>query len=356
MRAEAWNQAVGYLRQAGPKAAGRSAYRQAAAAFEEALAALGHLPETRVTLEAAVDLRIDLRDVLIPLDEMARVLDHQLAAAPQADQLGDPARMGWVASGLVNTLFTMAQYRRALAEGARALDLADRLPDTGLRDHAPPARGDKLGARRFRASAGVSSPEPGAGRRRAVAPAASGHDSLPGVMARVWLAVTESETGRFPEAIQLAEEAGRIVRSADQPFSRGAALWALGHARLRRGDLAEAAPALEEGLEVARTWNLLTWYPIGVATLGHASTLTGRHPEAVALLEDAVRQGSSRRAEPSHLPPRVARGGPPPCRPRPRGAITGHGSARSGRDARGAWQPGVDPAPPRRDRGPGRPS
>ena len=69
VRAEAWDPAVGYLRQAGLKAAGRSAYRQAAAAFEEALVALGHLPETPITLEAAVDLRIDLRDVLTPLDE-----------------------------------------------------------------------------------------------------------------------------------------------------------------------------------------------------------------------------------------------------------------------------------------------
>jgi predicted ATPase len=58
VRAEAWNQAVGHLCQAGLKAAGRSAYRQAAAAFEEALAALGHLPETRATLEAMVDLLV----------------------------------------------------------------------------------------------------------------------------------------------------------------------------------------------------------------------------------------------------------------------------------------------------------
>ena len=296
VRAEAWNQAVGHLRQAGLKAAGRSAYRQAAAAFEEALAALGHLPETRATLEAMVDLRIDLRDVLVPLDEVARTLDHLLAAAPQADRLDDPARAGWVASGLANSLFVMAQYRRALEEGVRALDLAGRLPDaSGLRGitlvrlgGTHYALGDLGRARQYlRESLTLAAAERPLHLPR-------GTTSFPAVISRVWLALTESETGTFPEALQLAEEAVRIARSADEQFSRVAALAALGHGRLRRGDLAEAVSALEEGLEVARTRNIITWYPFCAAMLGHARTLTGRHPEALALLEDAVRRDSVR--------------------------------------------------------------
>jgi MalT-like TPR region/Tetratricopeptide repeat len=121
-----------------------------------------------------------------------------------------------------------------------------------------------------------------------------GTTSFLAVISRVWLALTESETGTFPEALQLAEEAVRIARSADEQFSRVAALAALGHGRLRRGDLAEAASALEEGLEVARTRNINTWYPFCAAMLGHARTLTGGHAEALALLEDAVRRDSVR--------------------------------------------------------------
>jgi tetratricopeptide (TPR) repeat protein len=120
-----------------------------------------------------------------------------------------------------------------------------------------------------------------------------GTTSLPGVRAPTWLAQTESETGSFPEAIELAEEAVRMARSANRPFSLSAALGALGHVRLRRGDLDQAASALEEGLEVSRTWNIINQYQIDAA-LGHVRTLTGRHPEALALLEDAVRQGSAR--------------------------------------------------------------
>src|SRR4029077_10974739 len=44
-RAEAWDKAVAYLRQSGEKAYGRSANREAAAWFEQALEALSRCPE-----------------------------------------------------------------------------------------------------------------------------------------------------------------------------------------------------------------------------------------------------------------------------------------------------------------------
>ena len=46
-RGEVWEKAVTYLRQAGKKAAARSANREAVAYFEQALEALAHLPESR---------------------------------------------------------------------------------------------------------------------------------------------------------------------------------------------------------------------------------------------------------------------------------------------------------------------
>ncbi|HSB82575.1 MAG TPA: AAA family ATPase, partial [Candidatus Methylomirabilis sp.] len=59
-QAEMWAKAVGYLRQAGAKALRRSANHEAVACFEQALAALQHLPEGREGLEQAIDLRFDL--------------------------------------------------------------------------------------------------------------------------------------------------------------------------------------------------------------------------------------------------------------------------------------------------------
>src|ERR671936_101588 len=45
LRGEVWEKAVAYCRQAGAKAGARSANREAVVYFEQALGALGHLPE-----------------------------------------------------------------------------------------------------------------------------------------------------------------------------------------------------------------------------------------------------------------------------------------------------------------------
>ena len=66
---EAWDKAVAYFHQSGTKATTRSAYREAAGYFEQALVALRRLPESRATLDRGVQLRLDLRNCLVPLGE-----------------------------------------------------------------------------------------------------------------------------------------------------------------------------------------------------------------------------------------------------------------------------------------------
>jgi predicted ATPase len=61
LRGEVWDKALAYCRQAGDKALARSARCEVVAYFESALSILPHLPETRVTLEQAIDLRLALR-------------------------------------------------------------------------------------------------------------------------------------------------------------------------------------------------------------------------------------------------------------------------------------------------------
>ncbi len=74
-RGEVWDKALTYLRQAGAKADARSAFREAASYFEQALTALGHLPESREMREQAVDLHFNLRVSLSPLGERERLLN-----------------------------------------------------------------------------------------------------------------------------------------------------------------------------------------------------------------------------------------------------------------------------------------
>ena len=70
---EVWDKALAYCRQAGEKAMAQSAYREAVGYVEQALRALAHLPETRDTLEQAIDLRLALRNALLPMGEQVRM-------------------------------------------------------------------------------------------------------------------------------------------------------------------------------------------------------------------------------------------------------------------------------------------
>ena len=69
LRGEVWDKALTYGRQAGDKAQARSAYREAVVCYEQALAALEHLPDSRAATEQAIDLRLGLRTALNALGE-----------------------------------------------------------------------------------------------------------------------------------------------------------------------------------------------------------------------------------------------------------------------------------------------
>src|SRR5262249_59022774 len=82
------------------------------------------LPERHDPLEQAVDLRFDLHNALMPLDEQARLLDHLYAAEAIAERLADPQRLGRIAGYLCMYFSTRGEHERAIAAGQRALALA----------------------------------------------------------------------------------------------------------------------------------------------------------------------------------------------------------------------------------------
>src|SRR5262249_37880136 len=129
---EQWAQAVSYLQQAGTKAAARSAHREAVAYFEQALAALGHLPESQNTREQAVDLRLDLRNALYPLGDRARVYAYLQEAETLARALEDARRLGWVSIHMSNYAWLMGDPAVAVEVGQRALGIASTVEDLGL--------------------------------------------------------------------------------------------------------------------------------------------------------------------------------------------------------------------------------
>jgi hypothetical protein len=72
LRGEVWAKAVPYSQQAGARAWDRSALREAALYFEQALQALAHLPEDGATRGLAIELRLALGRPLAQLGEHGR--------------------------------------------------------------------------------------------------------------------------------------------------------------------------------------------------------------------------------------------------------------------------------------------
>jgi tetratricopeptide (TPR) repeat protein len=287
LRGEVWDKALAYSRQAGAKAMARSAHREAVACFEQALVALAQLPEHHNTLEQAIDLRFDLHNALLPLDEQARLLDHLYAAEALAERLDDPQRLGQIAGYLCIYFSTIGEHNRAIAAGRRALALASTsgvfdvqvstLATLGLAYYAA---GD------FQQGLDVA--------RRVIAlipgelcSARFGLPVLPAVLARGWVAWGLAELGDFAAAASMGEDAVRLVETVAHPPSMAVALAFVGLVYCRQGDVHTAIRVLEKGLALSQTANILA-FPIIATRLGAAYALAGRAAEALPLLDQTL--------------------------------------------------------------------
>jgi class 3 adenylate cyclase len=134
LRGEVWDKAVTYCRQAGEKAMGRPAHREAVAPFEQALQALAHLPATRDTREQAIDLRLALRTALGPAssDFAARSLSYLREAEALAVALNDSRRLAEVSVFLSRHFSFIGAYDQAIATLQRAVTLATAREDVAL--------------------------------------------------------------------------------------------------------------------------------------------------------------------------------------------------------------------------------
>jgi predicted ATPase len=132
VRGEVWEKAVTYLRQAGAKAFARCVNREAVVCFEQALAALQHLPAARQTLEQAIDLRFDLRAALHPLGEFERISGCLREVEGLASTLDDRRRLGLLSIYMCANLYMSGHPTEALGFGPRGQAIAESLRDVPL--------------------------------------------------------------------------------------------------------------------------------------------------------------------------------------------------------------------------------
>ena len=288
LRGEVWDKAVSYLRQAGAKAANRSAHSEAVTYLQQALEALKHRPENRQTLEQAIDIRLELRNSLQPLGEQAKLLERMREAEALAESLNDQGRLGQV-SAYLSGYFVQAgdDALQAIETGQRALAIASAIDDLSL----------KIQANHFLGSAYYRRGE----YDQAIEHFRGNVDSLVGdqiyerfglvflasVGSRYQLVLLFSDRGEFTEASIHANEVVRIAEVVNHPYNLYTAYFALGCMHLRKGAIDKAIAALERSLELCRSWDIQQNTSRVAAALGNAYAATGRIDEALPVLDFA---------------------------------------------------------------------
>jgi class 3 adenylate cyclase/tetratricopeptide (TPR) repeat protein len=288
LRGEVWDKAVTYFREAGAKAAVRSAYREAVTCFEQALAALPRLPGTHERLEEAIDLRFDLRTSLLPLGQLEKGLEYLREAEGLARTLDDPRRLAWASAYMISSCWLTGRLTDALTFAQTAQAIAETLGDLRL----------KVVANQYLAATlwNVGDYQAAMDLFRKVTESLKGDLSrerfgqalLPSVFARRYLAHALSERGEFDQSIAEAEEGLRIAEAADHPFSLGQAYLVLGYIHVVKGEFDQAVPLLERALAMSRDWNIRLLSPSCMGFLGYTYALSGRLAEGLALLADAM--------------------------------------------------------------------
>jgi class 3 adenylate cyclase/tetratricopeptide (TPR) repeat protein len=299
VRGELRERAVPYLRQAGLKAAARSALPDARAWFDQALGVLAALPESPSTLEQGFEIRLELGAVLVRLGEVRRTLEHAREAETLAARLNDDHRRGRACVTLNNAHTLLGELDDALVAGTRALEIAARLGDLRLRIRATIYLAQ---SHHFRGDF-----------ERAVELATNGLAALPtdwvyetfgsspipiSVYGRLWVVQSLAELGRFAEAAPYEAELLRLAGPTQHAFTVGEGYNAASFLHLRKGDWATARALIEHSIAALRKGNIVVVLPTLVAysawvlaQVGEASEALTRLREGKQLLEHLAARG-----------------------------------------------------------------
>ncbi|MBI2750163.1 MAG: AAA family ATPase [Burkholderiales bacterium] len=288
-RGEVWDKALTFLRQAGAKAFVRSANREAVAYFEQALAALSHLPETRATIEQAIDLRFDLRASLFALMDLKKAFGYVREAEHLARAIDDQHRLAraFVYTSHHILLSGDAKEARALSQNAHAI--AQSLDDLPLRVVAelysgatciPVGSLDQASEHLERTLQLL----PGALSRERF-----GLHSFPVPLVGHYLCWALAELGEFDAAIARGKDAIQVAEEVDHAYSVAVAQWGLAYAYFQRGDLDPAVLLLERTIALCRDWTVPILLQISVGLHGIAIARSGEATRGISILREAYR-------------------------------------------------------------------
>jgi len=298
LRGELREKAVDYLRQAGLKAAARSAPQDARDWFEQALSALGAMPQSALTLEQGFEIRLELRYVLVTLGEVRRVRERLSEAMSLAERFNDDRRRGQVSLHMMNAHALLGELDEAVVSGTHAMEIARRLGDSKLQimtttrlEQAHFYRGDYERVVEL------------ANMNLAGVPADAVHEraglSTPvAIYDRYWLVRSLIELGRFTEAAPHAARVLRLAEPTHLAYTFGQAHLTAGWLHLYQGDWEQARALIEHGVAAYRAGHIVLALPHAIASsawvlaqLGDETAALNRLQEGERILEESAAKG-----------------------------------------------------------------
>jgi tetratricopeptide (TPR) repeat protein len=291
LRGELQEKAVHYLRQAGLKAAARSALRDGVVWLEQAIGVLEALPESQSTLEQAFDIRLELRPVLNLLGESRRQLECLRGAERLAERLNDDRRRGQVCAFMTNVHMLLGEPDEALVTGTRALEIAGNLADLELRilstsylEQVHYLRGEYEGVVELATGNLAALPTDWVYKY-------FGRPAPPSIFDRFYLVMSLAELGRFDEAAEHAAEAIRLTEPMQQQHWNSVALayYAEGALHLLQGNWAKAGSPIEHAIEALRAGNIVVMLTYTVAASSVVLAQAGEAGEALIRLHEGTR-------------------------------------------------------------------
>ncbi|MBI1943576.1 MAG: AAA family ATPase [Betaproteobacteria bacterium] len=255
--------AARYLREAGAKAVGRSASRDARGYFEQALALLREMPPSPEALREELETLIAYGPALMELKSPASPEVETLyrRALELVEQLGVESRRFTALWGLWYMHFNRGHHEVARDAGEKLLDLARRGDDSGLLLEAHHAlwptlsgMGQPLRAI-LHAEQGVAlyDRERHAGYTHLYA----GHD--PGACCRYHLSLLRWLAGYPERALRELKEAFRLAEELKHPLTTVITLWFAAWLHHQRGERELSLASCEKLLELAKAHGFARW-------------------------------------------------------------------------------------------------
>jgi predicted ATPase len=285
-RGELWGKAVDYLHQAGKKFAMRSAHRGAVAYFKQALEALGHLSETRETLEQAIDIRIDLGGALILGEgrDASEVEPMYTQARELCQQLGETPKLFPVLWNLARIHDNRGELNVGRELGEQLLDLAEQAQDPALlleAHHELWANLSSLGeltSTWVHLERGFALYDPQKHKHHAYLYGM--HDT--GVCCGTHAAEVLWLLGYPDHALRRSQDALALARELSHPASMSNALLWAAWLHQRRGEGQAVEARTEEGLKLATDQGFPRWLSQGTAFQGWLLVEQGQKEAGIA--------------------------------------------------------------------------